>query len=774
MNKTKQLLSICFSAILISNTITTAFAAVHNDIKNNWTENARNIIMAQASSEADGNTIILQKNAIQNQIINGNLTIPAFNNNEQIILEHITVTGTVFVQGGGTINIKGCNINNIQVQKQNVVIDSDISSNINTMQICTNSHIKGDSYKTVLVSQNTTSAITVDADIQLLEINTPSAITLLSNAQIQTLQVYSNAANTSIDFSQNAQVQNCVLYAKTKITGTAGKINELTAYVNDIETDIKPEQLFLKQNANKITYTARESITKSSSKTSSSNENLILDTDGQGFNATAKTYQSATIKAQNATLYNAIIEKDVIIQDVIKNTSATLKEVTVNGNVNIYGGRDAINIENCNIQNDVISYRKDRTPVTLFFDSNTNVSGNIAIRGNTILKGDRYTILKNVLVEQYTGRKLEIDTNIKNITFDTTAVEVQLNQNKTIQSLKVSDVPNTLKINMEEGSVIEELYADANIEITGAGTIQKLITNKQSNIASSITLGQHSDGFISVTGIENVPTNMYQGKSITLSGAVVPYNASKKAIRWSIKDAGNTGAAISNGNVLTAYAEGTVIVTAQIFHGIGNAKHFSQDFIINVEDEFKNFIKTEDIVMTSPTIWDIDEPLVLTGYVTPSNATHNFIQWSIKNDGNTKSKITNNELTAQRTGVVTVCATVEKGIDGISDITKEFHINIIPIEEKFVKVENIVLHTPTICKAGEMLQLSGTIQPNNANAKEIQWRIVNAGTTGAYIQNHTNLYTRTPGNIVISATVYGGSGNSYSKTYYQEFNITVK
>ncbi len=244
MNKTKQLLSICFSAILISNTITTAFAAVHNDIKNNWTENARNIIMAQASSEADGNTITLQKNAIQNQIINGNLTIPAFNNNEQIILEHITVTGTVFVQGGGTINIKGCNINNIQVQKQNVVIDSDISSNINTMQICTNSHIKGDSYKTVLVSQNTTSAITVDADIQLLEINTPSAITLLSNAQIQTLQVYSNAANTSIDFSQNAQVQNCVLYAKTKITGTAGKINELTAYVNDIETDISQNNSF--------------------------------------------------------------------------------------------------------------------------------------------------------------------------------------------------------------------------------------------------------------------------------------------------------------------------------------------------------------------------------------------------------------------------------------------------------------------------------------------------------------------------------------------------
>ncbi len=644
MNKTKQLLSICFSAILISNTITTAFAAVHNDIKNNWTENARNIIMAQASSEADGNTITLQKNAIQNQIINGNLTIPASNNNEQIILEHITVTGTVFVQGGGTINIKGCNINNIQVQKQNVVIDSDISSNINTMQICTNSHIKGDSYKTVLVSQNTTSAITVDADIQLLEINTPSAITLLSNAQIQTLQVYSNAANTSIDFSQNAQVQNCVLYAKTKITGTAGKINELTAYVNDIETDIKPEQLFLKQNANKITYTARESITKSSSKTTLSKENLILDTDGQGFNATAKTYQSATIKAQNATLYNAIIEKDVTIQDVIKNTSATLKEVTVNGNVNIYGGRDAINIENCNIQNDVISYRKDRTPVTLFFDSNTNVSGNIAIRGNTILKGDRYTILKNVLVEQYTGRKLEIDTNIKNITFDTTAVEVQLNQNKTIQSLKVSDVPNTLKINIEEGSVIEELYADANIEITGAGTIQKLITNKQSNIAPTITIGQHSDGFISVTGIENVPSSMYQGKSILLSGAVVPYNASKKTIRWSIKDAGGTGAAISNNNMLTAYAEGNIIVTAQVFNGIGNAKHFTQDFVINVEDEFKNFIKTEDIVMTSPTIWDIDEPLVLTGYVTPSNATHNFIQWSIKNDGNTKSKITNNEL----------------------------------------------------------------------------------------------------------------------------------
>lgn len=767
-NANKQLLALCFTVLFT----TTSFAAT-NSTQQHLTENNKNNTGINQMSEYASNTITLEKNTFQNQFVNGDVVIPESMAEQQIVLDHVTINGTLIIKGGSSVTIQGCNIHNIVLQKQNVVIDTSNNSTVNQLSLNKQCHITGDGYNKIVILGSDTESIIIDAKAQTVEINVPISLKLFGNADIQTLQVSDKAQNTTIHFANNAEIDSCVLYGKTKITGAAGKINELTAYVNGVETEITPEKLFLKQNANKITYTARERKNSKITTTTSAKERLILSTDEEGYNGGNKAYKSAIIKAQNATLSNAIIQEDVTIQDVIKNTGATLKELTVNGNVNIYGGRENIAIQNCTIQNDVISYRSDRIPVTLLFDSATNVNGNIVIRGNTILKGDRYTTLKNVLVEQYSGRKLEIDTNVKNINLNTTAVELQLNQNKHIETMKVSAVPNTLKINMAEGSVIDTIYTDANIEVTGNGTIHKIVSDKNIKLQNTIQTGVVSDTFVSVTDVDIATAKMYTGKSMSLSAIIKPLEATQKAVRWSIKNAGNTGAILQNGNVLTAYNEGSIVVTAQIRNAINNTTPFTKDFIITVEDELKDFVGVQDIVMTSPTVWDIDESLLLTADVTPNNATNSYVKWTLLNDGGTKATLINNELTARYTGKVTVLATVEKGADGISDITKEFEITIIPIEKKFVKVEDIVLNTPNTCKAGDMLQLSGTVQPYHADNKEIQWRVVNAGTTGAYIQNHTNLYTRTAGNIVISATVYGG-GSDAAKSYQKEFIITVK
>lgn len=759
-NANKQILALCVSAMLAT-TYTTAFAAT-GTIQTNTSQ----------PTVSTSNVMILEKNAFQNQIINGDAMIPESMADQQITLDHVTINGTLYVSGGSSITLQGSHINSIELQKQNVTVNADTISNVGTLLLDKQSHIVGNGYNKIFISNSTIESAIIDAEVQVVEVNVPISLKLYGNADIQALQISEKAENTTINFANNAEVDTCILYGKTKITGSSGKINELTVYVNGVETEIKPEKLFLKQNANKITYTARErKDTTNTTNAASAKERLVLSTNGEGFNASGKAYKNVTIKAQNATLSNAVVNEDITIQDTIKNTSATLKDVTVNGNVNIYGGKENINIQNCTIQKDIISHRSDRLPVTLLFDSATKVDGNVVIRGNTILKGDRYTILKNVLVEQYSGRKLEIDTNIKNINLNTTAVELQLNQNKTIETMRLSSVPNTLKINMAEGSVIDTLYADANIEVTGSGKINKIVSDKNIKLQNTIQTGIVSDTFVSVTDIDIATAKMYTGKSMSLSAIIKPLEATKRAVRWSIKDDGNTGATLQNGNVLTAYNEGTVIVTAQIRNAINNTTAFTKDFAITVENEFKNFVRVQDIVMTSPTIWDIDEPLLLTADVTPSNATNTFVKWTLLDDGGTKASLINNELTARLTGKVTVLATVEKGANGIHDMTKQFEITIIPIEKKFIKVDDIVLNTTNTCKSGEMLQLSGTVQPNNADNKEIQWRVVDAGTTGAYIQNHTNLYTRTPGNIVISATVYG---KTTAQTYQKEFIITVK
>lgn len=736
MHIKKRLFSICFSIVLSVSSVSATLAQTFSSTQ-----------ITQ-----------LSQNILQNQTIDGDFTIPASMGEQQIVLEHVNIHGKLKVLGGSDIQIKGCNIHEIEVQKD-ITIHADITSKINTVFLsCSTAHLSGDGYQKVISSATST---TLDADIETVESNAAMDLKLLSNADIQTLQVSEKGA--TLHFAENAQVDTCILYGKTKITGMGGIIHVLTTYANGVETDIKPDELLMKENANKITYTTKETVPNKPA----TKEHLILDVDNEGFNAKGKTYQNVVINARDASLSNIVVQEDITLKENIKNSGATLTNVTAK-DIAIYGGKEAITLQNTTVQNDIISYRNDRTPITLVFDANTTVGGNVVIRGNTILKGNT---IKNVLVEQYFGRKLELDSNVKKLQFKTTAVETQIN--KKVETLFVDSVKNTLKLHMKEGSIIEELYANANVEITGTGTIQKIITDKEVHFAPTITVKEMTDSFVSVTDIEGVPTTINKGKETPLFGIVIPYQANKQSIRWSIKEAGNTGATISNGNVLTAYREGTVVVTAQIRDAIQNTQTFTKDFTIQIKDEFADFVNVEDVAITVPTTWDIDEPLSLAADVVPSNATNSFITWSIKDAGTTRARLFNNQLTATRTGVVTVVATIEKGTNGIFNFTKEFQINIIPIEKKFINVEHITLNTPNICKAGEILPLSGTVEPSNANVKTIQWHIVDAGKTGAYIQNHTNLYTREPGNIVISATIYNGL-NFSSKNYYQEFNITVK
>ncbi|SMP66566.1 S-layer homology domain-containing protein [Anoxynatronum buryatiense] len=87
--------------------------------------------------------------------------------------------------------------------------------------------------------------------------------------------------------------------------------------------------------------------------------------------------------------------------------------------------------------------------------------------------------------------------------------------------------------------------------------------------------------FVPVTGITQVQDTLGMGNSVTLIGTVAPANASNQAISWSIKDAGTTGASITEGT-LFAPVDGTVTVTATIANGIEIGTDYTQDFTLTV------------------------------------------------------------------------------------------------------------------------------------------------------------------------------------------------
>jgi len=89
--------------------------------------------------------------------------------------------------------------------------------------------------------------------------------------------------------------------------------------------------------------------------------------------------------------------------------------------------------------------------------------------------------------------------------------------------------------------------------------------------------------FVPAYDITAVPEEATAGVPLTLSGTVVPANATNKVIEWSIEDAGATGAVLS-GKVLTAAASGTVEVMAAIADGRAQGVPYTQSFFIIVKN----------------------------------------------------------------------------------------------------------------------------------------------------------------------------------------------
>ena len=90
-----------------------------------------------------------------------------------------------------------------------------------------------------------------------------------------------------------------------------------------------------------------------------------------------------------------------------------------------------------------------------------------------------------------------------------------------------------------------------------------------------------SECFIPVTNIINVPTIATAGTPLTLTGVVIPNNATNQTITWSVASQGTTGATIS-GNIFNAVSAGTAGITATIINGLAIGSNYTQDFNITV------------------------------------------------------------------------------------------------------------------------------------------------------------------------------------------------
>jgi hypothetical protein len=132
-----------------------------------------------------------------------------------------------------------------------------------------------------------------------------------------------------------------------------------------------------------------------------------------------------------------------------------------------------------------------------------------------------------------------------------------------------------------------------------------------------------------------------------------------------------------------------------------------------------------------PTTATTGVALTLSGTVAPSGATNNTIVWSVSaaDAGTTGASVVGNSFTATTAGTATITATITNGATAITDYTQDFNVTVsddAPIVVP-VAVTGVTLSGTQTATVGDVIYLTATVLPTNADNKGIMWDSTNPG-----------------------------------------------
>jgi hypothetical protein len=297
----------------------------------------------------------------------------------------------------------------------------------------------------------------------------------------------------------------------------------------------------------------------------------------------------------------------------------------------------------------------------------------------------------------------------------------------------------------------------------------RTLEGTQTTTHRTLRAGFAAPGFVRVTGITGVPAVVTANLPLSLAGSVVtPAAATNSTIIWSVVDPGTTGAFISNNRLYTT-AAGTVKFMATVVDGMASGINF-------------NAIYTRDVVIApAPPVptsgFNVHFPYGMGGTIDCDACTHSNC-----------STITGFQR-IPLAGYINLLATptfpnMFIGWFDQYDVQRHWGalLNYQPDGHRFYQarflapgtasVADIIPGMPTAGTRGlTPLPITATAVPVSA-PQTIIWSVVDPGTTGAFIMNHTNnLFTTGTGTVTLLATIVNGRalGMHYTKTY----NITI-
>jgi len=727
-----------------SSTTTPSSPSYNTNTNTNTSSNSSSSNSNSSSSSSSASDYTLEDSSLRNRTIDGNLIISSSLGSKDVTLNNVTVKGTVKIQGGSTIKAQSCDFSKVEMDKSGVTLNASNNTKIRNLEYLQRGKIEGSGYENVYVQDSSLSEATVDATVKYLELDTDANLKLYKNADVATLEVTSDAKDGEVTFTSGAEVDDMTIRGRIRIYGR-GDINDMTTYVSGIRSSIKPDRVTTRGDGEKPSYTSGESGSSSSS-SGSDYDDLTLDREDRTYDEDGDRFHNVSIEADGVTLRDAIVYNRLTITRDVEDGEVILDDVRVRGDVYIYGGgENSVIFRNCDIQGDIISYkdtddsRYGDEPVALEFEDDTDVDGDIKVRGDTIIRAESDIKLGNVIVDRKLNEDLIVDAKINTLKL-VADVDVRITGRSRIDKVDINS-NRDITLRMESGSYIDTIDSNSDLTIRGNGTVKTIRTSKTVTTDSGIVNDDQTSTFVAVTDILGIPS-IQTSYSLTLSPSVQPTNASYQTVVWSIDSGLNTaGASISNDRVLNAVRDGQVRLLATIENGKSQGVAYTKSFTVTfssgsgtVTPPEPSTSATVKSISVSPdrTSYAKDQEIKLTANIEGTLAKDEEVTWESSDPDIVKveKKSTDGRdatATVLKYGAKTVTITAKVGTE--AGKTKEIKVSAAPLPNitgVVVKGENNA--KPEAAKVNDEFTLTATITDYNGEA--VEWRVIeNGGTT---------------------------------------------
>lgn len=391
---------------------------------------------------------------------------------------------------------------------------------------------------------------------------------------------------------------------------------------------------------------------------------------------------NVTVKTKDVTLQNLLIKGDLIIAKEVGDGDVILNNIRVEGKTYIRGGgKDSIHIKGGQYSEIIVE---------------KTATGHVRVLAVDV-QGIKVTVAENAA-----GEEIILDGQFTNVTVKADGVKLSTQGNTEIGAIKVQSGLKDVNVELVKDTLVKEMILDSKTTIKGEGTIKEISGSKvndstyttQPDKISTPKTGSGGGGgssSVAVTGVsldKETMTLIVGGASGTLAAAIVPVNASNKAITWASSNAAVV--TVANG-VVTPKAAGivTIIVTT-----VDGNKTATAVVTVNAAPEVESYTVNYDgngntggTVPIDNKAYKTGDSVTILGNIGSLNKDDNFTYfsgWNTKADGTGIAyaagstfdmETTNITLYAQWTELPAVNATFNPVI-GIFDKKKEVQADV--------------------------------------------------------------------------------------------------